>query len=84
MDLMCRVLSVRKPSFIRASMYIVIISLHLLSSNHKSTHPCCNTAQKLEMRWTSSMKNACRGMCCPQSIVCGVGVFRYYSMREST
>jgi hypothetical protein len=25
--------------------------LHLLSSNHKSTHPCCNVAQKPEMRF---------------------------------
>jgi hypothetical protein len=55
-------------------MYTIIISLHLLSSKHKSTQPCCNTAQKLEKIWTYSMKNSSRGVHWPQSIACGVGV----------
>jgi hypothetical protein len=55
-------------------MYTIIISLHLLSRKHKSTQPCCNTAQKLEKIWTSSMKNSSRGVHWPRSIACGVGV----------
>jgi hypothetical protein len=51
-----------------------IFYLHMLSSNHKSTHPCCNDAQKTEMRWTSMMKISSRSLRCPQSIACGVGV----------
>jgi hypothetical protein len=54
----------------------------MLSSNHKPTHPCYNTAQKLKMRWSTSMTISSRGLCCPRSIPCGVGVFRYCSTRE--
>jgi hypothetical protein len=43
-------LSAIKPSSLRACMYIVMFPLHLLSGNYKSTHPCCNTDQKMEMR----------------------------------
>jgi hypothetical protein len=45
--------------------------LHLLSSNHKSTHPCYNAAQKLKMRWTTTMKISSRSLRCPWSIVYG-------------
>jgi hypothetical protein len=31
--------------------------LHLLSNNHKSTHPCCNAAQKMK---SASMKTSSR------------------------
>jgi hypothetical protein len=47
--------------------------LHLLSSNHKSTHPCCNATQKTEMTWTTMMKISFRGLRCPQWVACGVG-----------
>jgi hypothetical protein len=61
---------------------MIIFPIHLLSSNHKSTHPCCNTAQKMEMRWSTTMKISFRGLCYPRSIACGVGVFRYFLTRE--
>jgi hypothetical protein len=53
-----------------------------MTQTHFLAHPCCNTTQKLKMIWTSMMKTSSRGMCCPLSIVCGVGVFCYFSMRE--
>jgi hypothetical protein len=66
------------------SAFMSLFFLHLLSSNHKSTHPCCNAAQKIEMRWTTTMKISSRDLRCPRSIACGVGLFRCCSLREST
>jgi hypothetical protein len=57
--------------------------LHLLNSNHKSTPPYCNPAQKTEMRGTTTIKISSRSLCCPRSIACGVELFRCCSMRES-
>jgi hypothetical protein len=43
---------------------IIILSLHLLSTNHKYTEPCYfplllkRTAQKEKMDWNSSMKSS--------------------------
>jgi hypothetical protein len=36
-----------------------------------------------EMRWTTTMKILSRGLCCPQSIAYGVGLFCCCSTRES-
>jgi hypothetical protein len=43
----------------------------MLSSNHKSTHPCCNAAQKLKMRLITMMKISSRSLRCCRSITCG-------------
>jgi hypothetical protein len=45
--------------------FILYCFPHLPNSNYKSTHPCCNAAQKLKMRWTSTMKISSRGSHCP-------------------
>jgi hypothetical protein len=63
--------------------FILYYFPHLLSSNHKSTHPYYNATQKMEMGWTFMMKTS-RGERCPRSIACGVGVFHCCSTREST
>jgi hypothetical protein len=42
---------------------------------NKSTYPCCNATQKMEMRWTTSMKISSRCLHCPRLIACAVGVF---------
>jgi hypothetical protein len=44
-----------KPFLLQACISLFFI--HLLSSNHKSTHPCCNTAQKMN---SSMMKTSSR------------------------
>jgi hypothetical protein len=55
-----------KPFLLQA--YISLFFLHLLSSNHKSTHPCCNAAQKIK---SSMMKTSSR-RAGPRSSACGV------------
>jgi hypothetical protein len=68
-------------------MYTIMFPLHLLSSNHKSTHPCCKPTQKMEMIWTSLMKISTRGLRCPgrlpMGFVCSVAARREsrYSLR---
>jgi hypothetical protein len=55
-----------KPFLLQAC--ISLFFLHLLSSNHKSTHPCYNAAQKMK---SSMMKTSSRHVG-PQSSACGV------------
>jgi hypothetical protein len=63
--------------------FILYCFSYFLSNNYNSIHPCYNTAQRMEMRWTFMM-NTSSGEHCLWSIVCGVGVFHCCLTREST
>jgi hypothetical protein len=56
-------------------MYNVMFPLHLLSSNHKSTHPCCKPAQKM-VKSCSTSKRSYSSRCFLLSTVCRASIER--------